>query len=351
MTVTANMPSGALPYAELLEGGRLPGTNWDDFRVFLAVVEAGSIHRAAATVGLSQPTTSRRLDRLEKAIGVRLFDRNRGGTRLTHEGMRVYNEVSSARFALTRAARSSHTSNRKIEGDCKIVMGDGLASFWLPHFVGRFFSAYPNIELKMFVSHDAVGTKNEIFDVQLHYFEPVETDPVSVRLGTLHFMPFASRRYIEQFGAPTTLQELSNHRVLGHTGYLIDKGTWAGWMNETATHSASLLTNQSGPLAACVKSGAGIALLPTYVAATDDEFVPLNMGTHFPLAIFMSFQRATAKKWPVRATIDFLKDVVFYRKAMPWFADEFETPKPGWKTLFEAHTRAGEGEKKNKVSA
>ncbi len=137
MNMASNIPNGALPYAELLEGTCLAAANWDDFRVFLAVVETGSIHRAATIAGLSQPTTSRRLDRLEKVMGVRLFDRDRSGTRLTHEGMRVYNEVSLARFALARASRGPQALNRKIEGDCKIVMGDGLANFWLLHFIFR----------------------------------------------------------------------------------------------------------------------------------------------------------------------------------------------------------------------
>ncbi len=168
---------------------------------------------------------------------------------------------------------------------------------------------------------------------------------MSVRLGTLHFMPFASRSYVERFGAPKTMKELADHRLLGHTGYLIDKGAWASWMNEAPAQLTSLLTNQSGPLAACVKRGVGISLLPTYIAATDPDLVPLDLGSHFPLAIFMSFQRASAKKWPVRATIDFLKDAVFYKKAMPWFADEFEAPKAAWPALLDAHTRAGEAGK------
>ena len=110
--MSVNIPNQALPDAELLEGSRLPGLNWDDFRVFLAVVEIGSIHRAAEAVGLSQPTTSRRLKRLEEVLGVRLFDRDRAGSRLTHEGKRVYNEISSARFAMVRAARRASCAAR-----------------------------------------------------------------------------------------------------------------------------------------------------------------------------------------------------------------------------------------------
>ena len=337
--MSVNIPNQALPDAELLEGSRLPGLNWDDFRVFLAVVEIGSIHRAAEAVGLSQPTTSRRLKRLEEVLGVRLFDRDRAGSRLTHEGKRVYNEISSARFAMVRAARATQHPNRNIEGDCKIVIGDGLATYWLPYFVDRFFELHPNIELKLFVSLDTGAGKNEIFDIQLHYFEPVEANPISIRLGSLHFIPFASRGYLEKYGRPSTVQDLSKHRLLGHTAYLVDKGTWAAWANDAPAQMSSFLTNQSGPLVACVKQGAGIALLPTYLAVTDDVLVPIDLGTHFPLPVFMSYQRGTAMKWPVRTVLTYLKDTVINRKTMPWFSDAFEAPGKNWEQIFDARTK------------
>jgi DNA-binding transcriptional LysR family regulator len=329
-----NIPNRALPDAQLLEGSRLPDLNWDDFRVFLGVVEIGSIHRAAAAIGLSQPTISRRLGRLEEVLGARLFDRDRTGTRLTHEGRRVYNEISTARYAMARAARASRHPNRNIEGDCKVVMGDGLATYWLPYFIDHFFHLHPTVELKLFVSHDTVSGKNEVFDVRLHYFAPTEATPIGVRLGSLHFVPFASRDYLAKHGRPSSIEDLPDHRLLGHTGYLIDKGSWASWSNDAPAQFASFLTNQSGPLVACVKQGVGIALLPTYLAVTDDTLVPLRVGTHFPLPIYMSYQRETAMKPPVRSTLNFLKDSVFNNKKMPWFSDVFEEPQESWRKTF-----------------
>jgi hypothetical protein len=44
----------------------------------------------------------------------------------------------------------------------------------------------------------------------------------------------------------------------------------------------------------------------------------------------MSFQREVAKKWSVRAVVDFLRDTVFQRKTMPWFSEEYIFPDPSW---------------------
>src|ERR1700733_11359419 len=160
-----------LRYAGSLDEDLPQGLSWDDFRIFLAVVQPGGWNRAALQLGLSQPTASRRLSRLEKRLGTRLFDRDRTGPRLTHHGRRILNDVSAAGYSLNRASRSANALQGRIEGDCRIVMGDGLATYWMTRFLGRFYEQHPNIELKMFVAQDSTAGKNESFDVQIHYYE------------------------------------------------------------------------------------------------------------------------------------------------------------------------------------
>ena len=331
----AHTEENELRYPDSSEEDLPKGLAWDDFRIFLAVVQTGSVNRAAIRLGLSQPTASRRLSRLEKRLGIRLFDRDRTGPRLTHHGRRILNDVSAAGYSLNRASRSASASQGRIEGDCRMVMGDGLATYWMPRFLGRFYEQHPNIELKMFVAQDSTAGKNEAFDVQIHYYEPVEVDPVSIRIGTMHFMPFASRSYFERHPMPKTIDELADHRMLEMTAYRIDKGPWSHWLKGAPMQTAPLLTNQSAPLAEAVRQGVGIALLPTYIVVTDDCFVPLDVGLHLPAPVYMSFQREVAKKWSVRAVVDFMRDTVFNKKAMPWFTEEFNFPAPNWKTALE----------------
>ncbi len=321
-------------YAEIAEAPQPESVDWDDFRIFLAIVKAGSLNRAADLLGIVQPTVSRRLDRLEKTLGVKLFDRSTSGPKLTFEGRRVLNSVSMAQLSLAQASRNAQSAGPKIEGECKLVMGDGLAAYWMPLFLGAFFDRYPNVELKNFVAQEAFAGKNEIFDIHVHYFAPAETEPIAMRIATLHFIPFASKSYLEKHGTPRSMEDLRDHRLLDLSLYLIDKGSWSAWWSNRSAPGTSLLTNQSAPLAEAVKCGAGIALLPTYVALVDDAFVPLELGMRFHLPVFLSFQRDALARWPVRAALDFLRTVVFDRRLMPWFAEEYESPSRRWKELF-----------------
>lgn len=323
-------------YAEITEEGAPETIDWDDFRVFLAIVKAGSLNRAADILGIVQPTVSRRLARLEASLGVRLFERGPSGPRLTFEGRRVLSSVSMAQTALVQAARNAQVTGPKIEGECKVVMGDGLASCWMPLFLEMFFDRYPNIELKSFVASDAAAGRNEMFDIQLHYFEPAEIDPIAMRIATLHFIPFASPAYLSKHGTPHSMEDLRrDHRLLDLTLYLMDHGSWSAWWADRSARDTSLLTNQSTSLAEAVKRGAGVGLLPTYVALIDDNFVPLDLGLRFQLPLFVGYQRDALARWPVRATLDFLRTSVFDRRLMPWFADHYEAPSHRWKELLD----------------
>ncbi|HEY1961194.1 MAG TPA: LysR family transcriptional regulator [Rhizomicrobium sp.] len=317
-----------LPYTDMDEGPE--GVDWDDFRVFLEVVRAGSFNRAAAKLNMTQPTVSRRLLRLEENIGVRLFDRDRRGPRLTADGQRIHNDACAAQAALMRATNQVAGIGRRVEGDCKIFMGEGVATYWMSRFLAPFFTRYPNVELKVFGANDPTADKRELFDLHVHYYEPTETEPIAVRLATLHFIPFASREYLRIHGMPQTIEALSRHRLLDLAVYLSDMGSWASWSRGDANAHALLFTNLTGCLAESVRCGAGIALLPTYAVLVDDSFVPIEIGVRFTAPMYVSYQRDAVKKWPVRTALDFMRACVFDKKNMPWFREAYVAPQMDW---------------------
>ncbi len=314
---------------EIEEQGGRPGMDWDDFRVFVEVVKVGSFNRAASKLHMTQPTVSRRLMRLEEAIGARLFDRDRRGPRLTVEGQRIYDDAIAAQTALLRAASQASNADFRIEGGCKIQMGDGVATYWMPLFLKSFFSRHPNIEIKLFGVHDPATNKRELVDLAVHYFVPRDNANVTVRLGTMHFVPCASRDYLRLHGTPTDLKSLAKHKLLDQALYRADIGSSASWLPDDKA-GALLVSNLSAILGAAVRQGVGIAMLPTYVAVTDPNYVMLDVGIYHQAPMYISYDREAAKKWPVRMTLDFLRSCVFDVKNMPWFQEDYIPPAPDW---------------------
>jgi DNA-binding transcriptional LysR family regulator len=322
-----------LAYSERGEDASPLGGRWDDYRYFLAVAKTTSIKRAAMEIGTTQSAVSKRLDRLERDLGVKLIDRGPTGTRLTYQGERVLAHALSAHSALSRAHGEAVAAENRIQGDCSVLMGDGLANYWLPPFLDVFFDLYPNIELKVILDHDLSAPRNEVFDIRLHYHEPADQTQISKPLATIHFVPFASKAYIARHGAPGSIADLAGHRLMDLSQYLVAKGAWATYFGDNIMKATSLFTNHSAFLARCVQAGIGIALMPTYVTLTEPNFVPLDIGMQFQVRLFASYHRERAQKQPVRTTLDFLRTNIFDAKAMPWFAKDFVAPDASWPGL------------------
>jgi DNA-binding transcriptional LysR family regulator len=309
---------------------------WDDFRAFVAIADSTSIKRAATKLGTTQSALSKRLSRLEKSLNVRLIDRGPTGASLTYQGERVYFRVMTAQKELSRAASDAQSAEGRVEGDCSLLMGDGIANYWLSKFLPPFFDRYPNVELKLMLDHDIGAARNQIFDIRLHYFEPIDPAQIMKPIATVHFVPFASRDYLAKHGTPRNVSDLSSHRVLDQTQHLVGKGAWSAWFGNEILSRTALFTNQSAFLAKCVHEGVGIALMPTYMSLMDETIVPLDLNVTFPAKLFASYHRERAAKTPVKTTLDYLRTIVFNIKAMPWFTEEFQLPADGWRPEFRA---------------
>jgi DNA-binding transcriptional LysR family regulator len=89
---------------------------FDDIRAFVAIAEARSVSRAARALYLTQPAVTRRMQRLESALGVTLCDRTRRPVTLTEAGQTVLERCRHVLDAV-RAVRSSSevTRSRRVK--------------------------------------------------------------------------------------------------------------------------------------------------------------------------------------------------------------------------------------------
>jgi DNA-binding transcriptional LysR family regulator len=309
--------------------------DWDDFRVFVAVAEYGSFRKAAKALVLTQPTVTRRIAKLEETVGERLFTRLRKGQELTHKGRQVLNNAKAAEALLTDTI-SSGAKSGAVEGDCKLLVSDGIGAYWLARFMPGFQTAYPNVEFKLFTTTDPTHSQRPPYDLQIQFSAAPEEDSIPVRLGTLHFMLFASPEYLKMFGTPATLEDLADHRVLDLTLSLNSRGRLSSLSTADRAPHTRFFSNSSVVLAEAVRSGAGISMLPTYAVLVDNRFVPLLGRCFGSTGIFVNFDREVGKKPAVRAVLEYLKEQVFNRKT-PWFGDTFIAPDESWNDLFRSH--------------
>lgn len=118
-----------------------------DLQVFLAVVECGSMAKAGAQLGLTQPGVSEIIAGLEDTFGARLFDRSPQGVETTHFGRALLNRAITALDELKQGAKDIAFLADATVGELRIGCPESIASAFLPTVIAAFSRDYPGISL------------------------------------------------------------------------------------------------------------------------------------------------------------------------------------------------------------
>ncbi len=119
------------------------------YHTFMAVVEAGSLTRAAEALGCTQSAVSHCIDALEKELGFAVLKRSRAGVYLTNEGKRLMPAVRSY-LGAAEGLRQTASSIRGLEsGSVRIGAFTSVAVHWLPPVLKEFQRDYPKVDFRL----------------------------------------------------------------------------------------------------------------------------------------------------------------------------------------------------------
>jgi DNA-binding transcriptional LysR family regulator len=302
-------------------------TDWDAARVFLEVVRCGSFRSAAERLELSINVVRRRIDDFERQIGATLFTRDVHGTRLTDEGALVVSAVERMEAAAFDLLRAGNSVANTVSGEVRVAVTEGLGTFWLAPRLVEFQQSFPSILVDLHCAMRSADVSRHEADIAIHLSRPAALDVKLVRLGRMHLMLFASPKYLEAYGTPTTAEELIKHRlVMQVADQTAAKETFDSWFPGHAQQDLLVMkTNVSSANYWAVANGAGIGVFPTYASALGGEMVPLEIELRRPFDIWLSYHPGNGRIPRVRHMIDWLVEA-FNPAKFPWFKDEFVHP-------------------------
>ena len=304
----------------------LAHARWDDLRAFLDVANAASFRAAATALKISVNTVRAKMDRLEQAVGTSLFERSPEGLKLTSEGARLKPIVLKMQSDASSDSAGPRPYRLVEPGEIRIGASEALGSGWLTPKILELQAQFPELTVTLLCDYDIESERSAELDVGILWHRPKNPDLIVARLATLHFMPFASRAYIEKFGAPATMDDLLNHRYIeqvapGVKSSLLDQMVGS----DRPIGFLPLRTNSSLALFWAVATGAGIAWMPTYSMAVTRQLVPIDLPFQLKFDIFYYYHPEAADSPPVRATINWLK-AIFDPREFPWFRQDFVHP-------------------------
>jgi len=118
-----------------------------DMHILLAVVQHGSMARAAAALAISQPAVSKAIADMEHTVGLRLLDRTRQGIEATTYGRALVKHGTAVFDELKQAAQELDLLADPTVGELRIGSSESMAAGLLPAIIDRFSRQYPRVDL------------------------------------------------------------------------------------------------------------------------------------------------------------------------------------------------------------
>lgn len=174
--------------------------DWEDLRYFIALSGAmgrgGGVSTAARELGVNHSTVLRRLDSLERALGVRLFERFQSGYAMTPAGETLQARLAGVQEQIASAGSAVAGHDQALEGEIRITTTDTLARSLLMPSLARFQQRHPGVRFQLVLNNAFLNLNRREADVALR---PSNTPPdtlVGRRLGALSSAIYASRSYL-----------------------------------------------------------------------------------------------------------------------------------------------------------
>lgn len=286
---------------------------WDDARVFLAVARTGSLSGAAADMEMGLATASRRIARLEAALGLTLFSRHQNGYRLTDDGAALVERAQALEQAAQAFAEGS-AAQADIAGRVRLATAETLANFVIVPALPELTMRHPGLALEIVTDVQAVNLHRRDADLAVRLVRPERGNVTIRRLGTLGFGLYGSRAYVAGMPGGGRSGRLEEERLI----------TWceayghlpaAQWIERALHGRAPVLatTTLSAQLAAVI-AGLGLAVLPHFLGRRND-LVCLRADLGVDQEIWLAVHSDLARSPRVRAVGEFLSGLIQTSKA------------------------------------
>lgn len=245
---------------------RLP--DFEGWAVFAKVAELGSFAAAAAELGLSKPTVSKAVARLEASLGFALLNRTSRRLSLTEAGRasleRAARILAEGQAAEEEALNQSTLPRGRIRLAAPLSFGVAYLGVALPEFL----AAWPDITLDLALSDRRVDLVGEGFDLALRIARLDDSSLMARRLCTVRLLLVGAPAYLDRRGRPTHPGQLEAHDAMVYTGGA-DPGVWRFThiqFGEAAVKPrARVWTDNADTLNPSLAAGHGLAMQPEFL--------------------------------------------------------------------------------------
>ncbi|GAB3240281.1 LysR family transcriptional regulator [Psychrobacter pacificensis] len=235
---------------------------WEGISEFVCVAEYESFTRAAKALGISTAQVSRQISALEERLKIKLLYRTTRKVSLTEEGRVFYQHCRSVLDGLNAAEQAVSNLQSKPQGRIKLTAPVTYGEQQLLPLINDFMVQYRDIEVTAFLSNQKIDLIEGGYDLAIRIGKLRDSTMMAKKLSLRTNFVCATPAYLNQYGVPRTLDDLSQHNcLLGTRDYwhFVEDGT-----EKNLRVSGTIQCNSGYSLVDAALKGLGIVQLPDY---------------------------------------------------------------------------------------
>jgi DNA-binding transcriptional LysR family regulator len=285
--------------------GQKAELDWEAVRFFLRAAEAKSLSGAARSLSVEHTTVGRRLSSLERALGAALVERGPAGLSLTRLGRRVLRRARD----MERIARTIADLGKLERTNVRLVVPTGFTALLTPE-LEALSRAQPGLALEVVSGAHRVDLRKGEADLAIRVGPVDDQELVTRKLGEVGSALYGARSYLARRKCAVDPVDLRGHAIIGFHRSLQGMPA-AEWLNARAAGAHVVLRSREAvDMLSAAQSGAGLAVLPCFLADSEPSLVRLTREPIASRQVSLVYRREGRLSPELRAVVSFILEVM-----------------------------------------
>ncbi|OLS99480.1 LysR family transcriptional regulator [Pseudonocardia sp. CNS-004] len=243
----------------------------DDLLILLEVARSGRLTRAGEVLGLSHTTVARRIESLERALGSKVLIRTTTGWDLTLLGQQALRTAER----LDQALRELRTGDDDalLEDVVRLSTPDAFNVLVAAPAGARLRARHPRLSIEIISANRPASAHRSGLDLEVVVGEPRVLRADASKLASYTLGLFGSREYLATHDAPHSVPELTAHGLVYFIPSMLQIGDLDVGRRIVPEMRDAVTSTQVFAHIAATRAGAGLGLLPTFLAERHDDLV------------------------------------------------------------------------------
>ncbi len=254
--------------------------DWDDWKVVYELALCGTASKTARRLGMNVTTVIRRIDRIERRLGVTLFERGRDGARATLQTEAILNDLASLHSTTDRIETQIMELDAVPSGEVKLSLNMHVFNNLLANVPLSLHAAYPKIKLILDVTDRVVDLKKREADVVIRGSNDPDPSLYGRRIRRLDYAVYGNRTWADRLMPDGAKIESSDiHKDVLWIGYddSVDVTAPAQWMRKSVSEDRIVVSStETAVMAEIASTGLALAVLPRLVADCRPKLIDIT---------------------------------------------------------------------------